>query len=127
MFEGGHPVTSTLGTTVRKVLVVDDEETVLRSMTRMLGRHLIVDTAASVKEAMFKVFSNDYVAIITDFEMPGRDGLWLLEELKRLAPGSKRVLHSGSDPVEVEKYVSSGVVHHFVQKPASVGDFSCLF
>ena len=110
----------------KRVLLVDDEEAVLKAVSRMLCKRVIVDTATSVKEAMFKVFLNDYSAVISDFEMPGRDGVWFLGELTKLAPMTRRILHSGSDPSDIEEHLRSGVIHEFIRKPATVNDFSVI-
>jgi CheY-like chemotaxis protein len=49
-----------------------------------------IDTASSVEEAMRKVEKEDYDAIVSDFQMPGKDGLEFLRELRQSGDIVKR-------------------------------------
>jgi nitrogen-specific signal transduction histidine kinase len=61
----GHPL---------RLLLIDDEPLVLRSLKRMLARHQ-VDVAAGGAEALAKLAANsDYDLIFCDLMMPGVDG-----------------------------------------------------
>ena len=75
------------GPSPHHVLVVDDEEsqrTVLGGFLRKRG--LEVSTAASVDDAL-KVAAGTVVdLVLTDLRMPGRTGLDLLDEIRRLVP-----------------------------------------
>ena len=102
------------------VLLVDDEEEVKRSVSRLLSSRFEVDTACDAQGALRKLFTRSYYAVITDFDMPGKDGIWLLGLARNLFPWVKRVLHSGSDPADVSSHVDSGLVQCFVEK-AQVG------
>lgn len=102
-----------------RVLVVDDEPAVLRALVRLLKEHCTVDTADTAEHALLLMSSRAYDAVVTDYEMDGRDGIWLLRQVERRYPKVRRVLHSGSAPVNVETHVRSGLVQSFVQKPAT--------
>ena len=78
-----------MSNTKKRVLFVDDETSFLSGLRRMLHRQETVwdmTFADSVDAAMEKVGKHDYDAIISDINMPGRDGFALLKELQ----GSKR-------------------------------------
>jgi DNA-binding NtrC family response regulator len=65
------------------VLHVDDEIAFLKSakqILQMMGFN--VDTALSVKEALKKTKASFYDVIISDYYMPDKNGLDLLEELR---------------------------------------------
>jgi DNA-binding NtrC family response regulator len=104
-----------------RILVVDDEPMVLRALVRLLREHCIVDTADNAEHALLLMSSRAYDAVVTDYEMGGRDGIWLLRQVERRYPKVRRVLHSGSAPIAVETHVRSGLVQSFVQKPATAG------
>ena len=104
-----------------RVLVVDDEPAVLRGLIRNLKDRYAVDTADSAEHALLLLAAAEYRAVVTDYDLPGQDGIWLLEFVERRYPRVRRVLHSGSDPVEVDGYVKRGVVQTFLQKPAHLG------
>ena len=70
-----------------KILVVDDEQ----SMTQFLGIVLRkegyqVTVTNNGKDALEKVRSDSYDAVITDIRMPGMDGIQLLEGIKKVDP-----------------------------------------
>lgn len=102
-----------------RVLLVDDEPMVLRALVHLLKEVWTVDTADSAEHALLLMASRPYDAVLTDYDMDGRDGVWLLEQIKRRYPTVRRVLHSGSDPNDLDTHLRSGLVQRFVKKPAS--------
>jgi CheY-like chemotaxis protein len=71
----------------RKILVVDDEITVCKSIRQaILSEEYEVDTALSGEEALKKSKDNGYDLVITDLMMPGISGLDLLKSLKESRP-----------------------------------------
>jgi two-component system NtrC family response regulator len=75
------------GLSPHHVLVVDDEEsqrTVLGGFLRKRG--LKVSTAASVDEALTIAAGEVVDLVLTDLRMPGRTGLDLLDEVRRVVP-----------------------------------------
>jgi len=85
---------------VIKVLIVDDEPRVCELMRRQLedfGHELYgAEDAQAALDAMVRVPCD---AIFCDIQMPGRDGLWLTAELRRLYPMSAVVLATGVSSV----------------------------
>jgi DNA-binding response OmpR family regulator len=67
-----------------KVLVVDDEPSILRLLQSIIEkRGYKVFTAASGVEALVKASAGDFDLIILDLVLPGMDGLDLLERLRQ--------------------------------------------
>ncbi|MEW6250794.1 MAG: HD domain-containing phosphohydrolase [Planctomycetota bacterium] len=76
-----------------RILLVDDEPKVLRALERVLSSDAgdwDVRTAGGAAEALTCLGQTDFDAIVTDVNMPGRDGLALLAEV-RSAPRTKAV------------------------------------
>ncbi len=70
-----------------RILVVDDEEIVLRSCQRALaadGRE--IDTAANGAEALERVERAPYDVLVLDIMMPNIDGLEVLQRVKESHP-----------------------------------------
>ncbi len=68
---------------VWRILLVDDEPTQRLIMARLLKRAgYQVETAADGKEALSMIQSGDFQLMITDWEMPGMDGISLCGELR---------------------------------------------
>lgn len=101
-----------------RVLLVDDEALVAKALARLLAKAANVSVALSVAEALDLLSAGDFDAVISDYNMPGRDGLSFLEEVSRRWPHVTRVLHSGAMPAEASQAVARGVVHELVDKPA---------
>jgi CheY-like chemotaxis protein len=119
----------------RRILVVDDEPVMLKAVRRALMdavRHssragCSVDVAETAEDALTLATTHRYHAVITDYEMPDRNGVWLLEKLKEQCPDTFRVLHSGSNPRGLGAHIACGVIQQFIPKPASSGELAALW
>ena len=101
------------------LLLVDDDEQVLRVAKRLLGDVWDIATAKNAKEASDILKSRTFDTILTDYDMPGQNGIWLLLEAMRSHPNARRVLFSGSMPTNLMDYLDTGVVQCFISKPTS--------
>jgi response regulator RpfG family c-di-GMP phosphodiesterase len=79
-----------------KILYVDDADDVRTTMAQMLGRRWQVTTARDAQEAMER-FEQDgpFPVVISDYSMPGMDGLSLLKEIGAHAPETVSILLTG--------------------------------
>ena len=57
--------------------------------------------------------------MIADYEMPGYNGIWLLEQVQRLYPRTLRILVSGASSSLFLPHVRSGLIQRFIPTPAS--------
>ncbi len=81
---------------MRKILVVDDEITVCKSIRNaILCDEYTVDTALSGEEALKKDQQECYDLIITDLMMPGISGLDLLKTLKQKRSEANVIMVTG--------------------------------
>src|ERR1039458_5970753 len=83
-----------IGGTAVRVLVVDDEKSILNEMQRMLSGCCAVDCADNAVEAVEKAKERDYDFALMDFRMPRYDGLWLMRNWK-LPRRTKIILMTG--------------------------------
>lgn len=111
-----QPPAPVAGTRLR-VLVVDDDERVLRGTKRTLEKGHDVLTATSAEAALAILDTQEVDVVLTDHGMPGGDGLWLLEQVRDRYPRVRRILTSGQPP-ELDLHIGSGLVQTFVPKPA---------
>jgi DNA-binding NtrC family response regulator len=105
--------------TRKKVLVVDDDGSVLRALRRCLTQQYIVETAPNAEQAAVRLAAGDFEAIITDFDMPVYNGIWLLDQVAVNYPGMNRVMISASDPALFTAHIQSGLIQHYHIKPVS--------
>jgi len=78
-----------------RILLVDDEEIVLRSCLRILGGEYDVDTAHDGLEALAKVNERDFDVIILDIKMPKLDGIEVLRRVKEARPDIDIIMVTG--------------------------------
>ena len=103
------------------VLVVDDEEQFLKVFSQRLeGRGLKVDTSASGEEALNKVKSKDFDAIVLDLVMPGMSGIETLKRIRSENPDVQIIILTGHGTIEKSvEAVKEGAVD-FLEKPADL-------
>jgi two-component system response regulator HupR/HoxA len=101
------------------LLIVDDDVQVLKVACRLLNDDWDIITATNAKEASEILRKTRFDTVLVDYEMPGENGIWLLSEIKRMHPETRRVLFSGSQPMELRQHLGDGVVDCFVPKPTS--------
>ena len=81
---------------MEKVLIIDDDPSVLAAMSRaMRGVEARVQLAATLAEAQASVRDEVPAVVICDYRMPDGDGLSFIERLQREHPGVRCLLHTG--------------------------------
>ena len=102
----------------KKLLVVDDDSLIRRSLGEML-RHegYTVFEAATAAEALKIVASANPSLVITDFNMPQVDGMQLLRELRARKPDLPVVLVTGYGTVEQAVEAMKNGAYDYVSKP----------
>ena len=104
-----------------RVLLVDDEPEFTEALSeRMESRGVGVDTATSGPEALEKVRSRSYDAIILDLSMPEMDGIETLRRLLEDNPDLQVILLTGYATLEKGiEAVKLGAMD-FLEKPAEI-------
>jgi DNA-binding NtrC family response regulator len=112
--------------TKNRILIVEDETDVLVLIKRMRNKNWLVDTAVNAEEAAELIKDNKYTAVISDYDMPGPDGIDLLETVEKLTPESLRILHTGCSPDLFAPHLTTGLVQRYIPKPAEENDFNVI-
>ena len=110
-----------------KVLVVDDETAILRSLQILLkGEGFQVAIAQSGREAveLFSEFQPDVV--LTDIRMPGMDGLELLAALRQQDPEVPVILMTAQASLQSAVQAVNQGAFYYLQKPFSNADLIAL-
>jgi len=92
------PVAAALTGAGRRVLVVDDEESIRVISARALERHgFVVETAVDGVDALEKFGADPsrFAAVLADLMMPRMGGRDLVQEIRRLVPGLPIICSSG--------------------------------
>lgn len=103
----------------RTLLLLDDENNVLRSLVRLFrrdGYRLL--TASSVREAFDLLANNPVQVIVSDQRMPDMNGTEFLERVRDLYPGTIRMVLSGyTDLAMITDAINRGAIYRFLTKP----------
>ncbi len=103
----------------RKVLVVDDEPDVLRSVHDLLRIDYEVVTCQRASEALDHLKdANDVAVILSDQRMPGMSGVELLQQARLIRPETTRLLFTAyADIHAVIAAINQGQVFRYITKP----------
>jgi len=84
-----------------RVLIVDDEEEFVQSLSeRLTIRDFDVTTSLSGEDALKKLKGYNFDLVILDVAMPGMDGVEVLREIKRIKPLTEVIMLTGHATVE---------------------------
>ncbi|PWE45112.1 two-component system response regulator [Pseudomonas prosekii] len=101
------------------VLLVDDEESILNSLRRLLrGQPYQVLLASSGAQALEIMAQQRIDLVMTDARMPNMDGATLLAHIHDLYPNTTRILLTGyADLPTIIKAINDGQIHRYISKP----------
>jgi sigma-B regulation protein RsbU (phosphoserine phosphatase) len=102
-----------------KILLVDDDAMVLAGLKRQLRNQFCVETALSGGEALKMIEEKGpYAVIVSDFFMPGMNGIEFLCQAKKIDPDTVRMMLTGSDDMSTAiKALNEGNIYQFHPKP----------
>lgn len=84
-----------------KILLVDDEPIIIRSVARFLQLHNYdTTTCADGQKALELAENQTYDVVVADLNMPALDGLSLINQLRERMPDCKMIITSGAHPTD---------------------------
>jgi DNA-binding NtrC family response regulator len=104
----------------RSILIVDDDKSILRVFTRVLGRKgYCVSTAETGREAKEKLETNRYDAALIDVRLPDMEGTDLLPQMVETSPRMVKIVFTGLPTYENSCQVAMKKADAFLLKPVS--------
>jgi DNA-binding NtrC family response regulator len=103
-----------------RVMVVDDDSLVTTSIRNYLRLDLDLDPLVfnDPRRALAHLETHEVDLVISDFLMPGLDGIALLGEARRLQPEVPRVLLTGyADKESAIRAINEVQLFHYLEKP----------
>lgn len=106
-----------------QALVVDDDDAVAGTIQEALSRvGYHVDLAASADQALELSLLKTYDVVLSDWKLPGVDGIELIARLKSRAPSLGAILMTGYGTEEtVVDAFTRGRINYYLPKPFSLG------
>ena len=101
-----------------RILIVDDEEIIVRLLSMSLRSDGYETLAAHSGEEGLKVFQeSDPDIVVTDIKMPGMDGLELLKKIKELDPDKEVIIVTGHGDIDSTITALQYGASDFINKP----------
>jgi two-component system nitrogen regulation response regulator NtrX len=107
---------------VSRILIVDDEASIRRSLAGILSDEGFAAAEAAEGEAALAELRGETPPdlVLLDIAMPGRDGVEILEEMQRTWPSLPVVMMSGHGTIETAVRATQLGAFDFLEKPLSV-------
>ncbi|MGF3523172.1 MAG: response regulator, partial [Candidatus Bathyarchaeia archaeon] len=104
-----------------RVLHVDDDVSFLGVAQQILAQNkrFIVESAASVGEALCALSSSSFDVVVSDYDMPDKDGLVLLEELRKSGSDIPFILFTGKGREDVAVRALNLGANYYLNKHGS--------
>jgi DNA-binding NtrC family response regulator len=100
------------------VLIIDDEEEIRESIEILLtSEGLTADTALSGEEGLKKIEDNSYDAVLLDLMLPGKSGMEVQKEIKRIDPTLPVVIITAIGALETAVTAIKEGSYDYVTKP----------
>jgi DNA-binding NtrC family response regulator len=100
------------------VLIVDDDPLVRETLEEMLEDNgLVAQTAPGGEEALTAMGSSEFDAVLCDIQMPGKDGVVLLPELRELRPATPVILMTGYASIDSAVAAMRAGAFDYITKP----------
>ncbi|MDD8026813.1 MAG: response regulator [Acidobacteriota bacterium] len=107
----------------KKILVVDDEESIRKTFVLLLNGKYRVVAAKDAEEALDKQ-KNGYDLVIADLRLPGRDGIELVSELRQRGYRGEVILISAHAELVDPSILGRLRIGHFFAKPLDLNAIS---
>lgn len=109
------------------ILLIDDEESQLKSLSSFLNRrNHNVYTALNGAEGIQLVEKNHIDLVLTDFRMPEKNGLEVLEEVKKINPSIDVVVITAYGSIEDAVEIMKKGAYDYLSKPIDLNELENL-
>jgi signal transduction histidine kinase len=108
----------------KNILIIDDEDIVLKSCLRILkNEDYEIDTAYSGEEGLSKIANKKYDLVITDLMMPGMSGMDVLRTIKEKKLDLTVVIFTGYATAEAAREALKMGAFDYIPKPFTPDEF----
>ena len=110
-----------------KILIVDDEASMREFLSILLEREgYTPETATNSKDALNCLSEKEYELVISDVNMPGLDGIGLLEKIKICSPDTPVMMITAFSTTEQAVEAMKHGAYNYISKPFKVDEIKLL-
>jgi DNA-binding NtrC family response regulator len=110
-----------------RLLLVDRDPEARATLRKGLENRFEVAEASTAEEALAQLGERFFSVVLTDYQLPDHDGVWLLEQVCEKRPYMRRVLMSARSVPNVRGLRDAGVFQLFMAKPVEPEAFAMYF
>ena len=100
------------------ILLIDDDEWIRDSLSIFFeGEGCHLTALETAEEGMEALKGQNYDIVITDYRLPGMDGLEFLKRIQDMQPHAMKVLITAYGSGEVVSEANKIGIHDFIEKP----------
>jgi DNA-binding NtrC family response regulator len=108
-----------------RILLVDDDTTAVELLSEVLAeKRFSVDTACRVDEAVGKLKTQRYHALVTDLKMPEKSGMELLEYAVRYCPEMPVIMLTAYGTIQTAVEALKSGAFDYIAKPVQVDELA---
>ena len=111
----------------KRILIVDDEDIVVRSCLRILsGDEYNVEVAGNGLEALEKINEQEYDMVILDIMMPKMNGIEVLQRVKETHPDIDVIMITGLNEIDTAVKAMKLGAFDYLPKPFDPEEFELV-
>lgn len=108
---------------MKKILVIDDDAELRETLASILCEAgYEIDEAASSDEALEKVTAGDYDVALLDMIMPGRDGIDILGDMRKVHPRTRVIMITAFATIENAVAAIKKGASDYISKPFKINE-----
>ena len=113
---------------IRVVHVDDDRGSAEATAEFLEGEHdrFVVETVTSASDALDRIATTGIDCVVSEYELPGMDGIKLLEAVRETRPGLPFILYTGTGSEAIASDAISAGVTGYLTKPTGTGQSESL-
>lgn len=106
-----------------RILIIDDDAELRKTVSDVLNAAgYSTDMAVSGNEALEKIVSEKYDIALLDMMMPGRDGMDVLMDMRKLRPSTRVIMITAFATIENAVTSIKKGAHDYISKPFKIMD-----
>lgn len=104
---------------MKRIMLVDDEKNVLRALERLLvSPQCEVESFTDPELALLRAHTATFDVVISDYRMPGMNGVEFLRQIRTMQPDTMRIILSAYGELEaMQTAINEAEIYRYISKP----------